>query len=129
MAPIVRTETQHMGEFLVSTAMGDRSREEGTLAAGQTLEDGTLLSGPPTALVAWESELNTEDAIADDITGILLGSHDTSTEGEGEAKQVAYIARDAEVVDVLIHYPAGGASAAQVKTALAALGIIVRESV
>ncbi len=90
------TEGRWAAEFIMSEANGNRSRENGTVASGQTLVAGQLvqLSGPN--LVAWAG---TGTA----TVGIMINNVD-ATDGAVDA---AYIARDAEVNFNLLTFPTG----------------------
>lgn len=111
----VKTESQHPGEFIVSEANGTRSREVGTLTSGEVLVDGQAVDISGGKLVA---------AVANAV-GIVIGAHDATG---ADKKNVPYVARDAEVKDVLVTYTDGSSAAddAAVKTDLATLGIVLR---
>ena len=122
----VFTEAAHTGEFILSEANGNRSRENGTLASGQDLAAGTVVQDNGSGkLIACDGTLNTAGDLVTAVAGILLAAGDAT----GGDLAVAYIARDAEVNDNLLTYPtestAGGEKAAT-QASLATLGIIVR---
>lgn len=112
----VKTEAQHMGEFLVSEGEGTISRESGTLKSGEVVGDGTVLADDGTGkLVA------ATGASGEDVKGIVLGARD-ATAGD---LAVPYIARLAEVKEELVH--ASEASGSTIDwAALNALFIIAR---
>lgn len=118
---VVKTEGQHQGEYLVSEGNGAISREAGTIASGQVVKDGDILTGPQTALVKLTK---TTGIVADDISGIAYGDWDATA---GDIEGVPYIARFAEVKRELI-YAASGANESQLVAALAAKFIIPRAS-
>jgi hypothetical protein len=114
-------------EFLLSEANGARSRESGIVKSGQgKLKAGTVVQfdvSAPTKFVVADGVLH-NGALATPVAGII--AHDVdATSGDVE---VPYIARDAEVIDAFLVYPAetsGGEKAATMKS-LKALGIAVR---
>lgn len=108
------TEKAHTGEFILSEANGQRSRENGTLKTGENHEAGTvLMSDGAGKLIDYAG--GTQPAI-----GVLLATTDASA---ADVK-IAYIARDAEVNVNCLKYPVG--KLAETKASLALLGIIVR---
>jgi len=129
----ILTESRHPGEFIASEANGTLSREVGILKNNQALTDGTVLEKDVTGdLVAATGDLDTNDEVVNEVVGILVGNHDTTANGpDGNVDKpgVVYIARDAEVKDALLVYPAestaGGEKAATVAS-LAKLHIIPR---
>jgi hypothetical protein len=118
---VVKTEGQHQGEYLVSEGNGAISREAGTIASGQVIKDGDVLSGTPGALVKLSK---TTGIVASDVVGIAYGDWDATN---GAIEGVPYIARFAEVKEDLIRGP-DGADEAQLVAALAARFIIPRAS-
>lgn len=109
----VLQEKQHPGEFIVSLANHTRSKEEGTLAPGQEIADGTpVVKDGNGDLVKATST----------VDGILIGTYTLST--DDEPVRVAYVARDAEVKEALVQFDSG--TKATVKAALEAKGIIFR---
>lgn len=120
------TEDPHTGEFLLSEANGNRSRESASVASGQTLKAGQAVMMSAGKLVAHDGTLNSDGSVTTAAAGILLAPVDASG---GEVADCAYIARDAEVNDNLVTYPAessAGGEKAAVVASLADLGIIVR---
>src|SRR5262245_56530138 len=103
--------------FLLSEALGLRSRENGTVASGQgVLEAGQVLAGTQSALVAY-----TDGATA-------IGVLNYPVDATSEAVDVSYIARDAEVNQKQLTYPeesTSGNEAADMIASLKLLGIIV----
>ena len=115
------TETRGAAFFMVSEANGHRSREEGTLTAGENLETGTILG-----LVTATNKFVAHDPAASDgsevVAGVLYDAVD-ATDGD---VQMAYIARDAEVLGAELVYAAGGVVADIDATLASTLNIIVR---
>lgn len=89
----VKTEAQHMGEFLISEGEGTISRESGTLKSGEVVVDGEVL-----ILVAGKLQAGT-GASGEDVVGLSYGAHDAT----GGDLKVPYIARMAEVDTSLVH--------------------------
>jgi hypothetical protein len=115
----VKTEGQHKGEFLVSEANGTLSREVGTLASGNTVNDGQVLALSGGKLVA-----SVGNAGSEVLVGIVLGSHDASA---ADKPDVPYVARLAEVDGSLVTVDATDPEPdAAVWTELKALNIISR---
>jgi hypothetical protein len=110
----VKTELQHMGEFLVGEMDGTISREKGTLASGQIVTDGTVLQ-----LVSGKLHAAT-GANGEVVKGIAYGSHDASA---GDIT-IPYIARLAEVDQSLVIAEGSGSTVDW--TQLEALFIIPR---
>ncbi len=120
------TEAYHAAAFILSEANGQRSRESGTVASGQTLKAGEAVMLSGANLVAHDGSLNTDGTVATDAVGIVIDAVDASS---AAVANVAYIARDAEVNDNLITYPTestAGGEKAGVVASLKSLGIIVR---
>lgn len=112
----VKTELQHMGEFLVSEGEGTISREKATLAAGNVLKDGMVVALSSGKLVP------SHGASGEDVVGISYGNYDATA---ADLPDVPYIARLAEVDQSLV--VAAEASGAVVAwAALKALFIIPR---
>jgi hypothetical protein len=107
------------GGFLASEANGMRSREKVTIAAGQNLKSGTL--------VTLAGGKYSATAAAGTTHGILFGSVNATAAD----KPGVIIARDAEVVDAELGYPAGSGAPekATFNGQLATIGIIVRAAV
>lgn len=124
---VTYTEAAHTAEFILSEANGQRSREAGTLASGQDLAAGTVLQDNGAGkMIAFDGDLNTAGDLVDQAAGILLAATD-ATDGD---KDIAYIARDAEVNLKLLTYPAestAGGEEADTIASLALLGIIARD--
>lgn len=135
MATVVKTETQHKGEFLMSEANGDRSREAGILKTGQIVRDGALLAFDGTGdLVLFTGALDSGDLEnVDNIAGFAYGAKDTSATGvNADFPGYPYIARDAVVKDSAISLHTVDAEDTDVdaiKAALAAKGLIIRPAV
>jgi hypothetical protein len=111
------TEGRHSAEFILSEASGGRSREEGTLAASQTISAGELLMLSGTTLVEYDGET------ASTPVGIAINAHTTAA---GVTESISYIARDAEVNGNLLTYPDLSSGKEDADVLLADLGIIVR---
>lgn len=122
---VTYTEALHNAAFVLSLGNGQRSLDNATLAVGQNLAAGTVISGPTTAAVA-VTAVGTAGDLDVAIIGILLNT----TDATDAATKVAYVSCDAEVNKKLLTYPtestAGGEEAA-VDAALLALGIKVRD--
>lgn len=103
--------------FLLSEANGTRAREVGVLAASQTIEPGRLLGRRTTG-----GQLARYDNAAEDGTQVAVGiALRAATTGAGQTAEIAFVARDAEVLgSELVGLDAAGTAD------LAALGIIVR---
>lgn len=103
------------GEFLLSEASGERSREQVTLAiTAVALPAGQLLGVVGGNYVPYDS--GASDG-SEDVAAILYASKPVSA----TTQPAAVVVRDAEVVGSLVVGLDSGAT-----TALAALGIIVR---
>lgn len=118
-----KTEGAHPGEFIVSEANGNRSRDVATLVAGQNLAAGAVLgligSGGDAGKYSAYDDGNsdgTETAVA-----ILYAATD-ATDADTEC---TIIARDAEVNGETLAF-ASGVDEAGAIVDLAAEGIIVR---
>ena len=114
-------ETRGAAFFMVSEANGHRSREEGTLAAGQNLETGTLL-GQVTA----SGEYTQLDPAASDGSEVVAGILYDGTNATDGAEPIAVVARDAEVYGSELVYPAGAVEADVNADMATGLNIIVR---
>lgn len=116
------TEGRHTGEFILSEANGERSRENITIVSGQNLGAGAVLgkitSGGKYTAIDQAASDGSQTAAA-----VLIGAVDaTSADAAGAA-----IVRDAEVIGGNLDW--GGQSPTEVTTGvteLAAVGIIVR---
>ncbi len=128
---IVLTEGKHAGEFIVSEANGHRSREIATVLSGENLVAGQVVQRDGAGkLVAAAGAIQTDGSLATEVAGILWTNVDASPTGaDADVTGQVLIARDAEVNDAEITYPAestaGGEKAATVAS-LAKLGIIAR---
>lgn len=117
----IHTEGRRTGEHVLSEANGSRSREQGTLAAGN-LPAGTVLAlnadGDYVALVPGAADA-TKTAVA-----VLYAATDASA---APAPCVVH-ARDCEVIGTQLGWPAGitGPQTTTATTDLAAAGIIIR---
>lgn len=111
------TETVHDGAFLQSEANGFLSRETATVASGQDLDAGTVVEFSAGKLIACSGTLNTDGDLVTAAAGILFAAVDAS---DGDVEDCVYIARDSEVKDDLITYPAestaGGEKAAVIES-------------
>lgn len=116
-----KTQGARAVEFLLSEANGTYSRQNGTLRIGNDLAAGTVImdSGSTDAngdkiVTAWTDG---------DAVGVLLEGIDATL----ASTQCAYIARAAEVKWVELTFASQTAvTDAEVKAALAAIGIITR---
>ncbi len=125
----VFTEGRHAAEFILSEANGQRSRENGEVAAGETLAAGEIVELSGGKLVAASGDLETDGSLTTPAAGILLAPVDASTEGTNDDTPAAYIARAAEVNGNLLKFPpetTGGNERALYIASLAELGIVVR---
>jgi hypothetical protein len=100
--------------FVVTTAEGRRSWEDGVVASGQgRLSARTILKMASGKLVAWDG------------TGIPIGILAKGVDATSADKPAAYLARDAEVNGKTLIYPAGHDDAAV--TGLYQRNIVVRD--
>lgn len=106
------TETPHTLEFLLSEASGSRSREEGKVTAA--VKAGMILE--PDA-GDWKPITDTDPTAK--TLRIAIADADVGD-------QVAMIARDAEVAEVLLDYSVLDTHKAAAKARLAAFDIILR---
>lgn len=121
------TEGMHAGEFILSEANGQRSREVATVASGQNLVAGQAVQLSATKLVAFTATLNTDGDVITAPVGILFDNVDASSTGaNADVTGCVYIARDAEVSLDKITIPTGTDENPAAIEALAALGIIAR---
>lgn len=119
----VFTEARHTAEFMVSEANGYRSREQITIASGQTLEAGAVL-GQITASGEY-TEYNPANVDGSETAVAICYA---PTDASAAAKQATIIARDAEVAAAALTWFAG-ATAPQIAAGTAeleAVGIIAR---
>lgn len=121
---VVFTEDRHAGEFILSEADGQRSRENGTIAAGQNLKAGTILMLSNSKLVQFQANTNTAGELETDAEGILIAPCD-ATDADTPA---AYIDCDAEVNGNVLVYDdtTNGGEVALTDASLKKLGIKVR---
>lgn len=119
-------EARASAEFILSEANGQRSRESGTVASGQTLVAGQVVQDNGSGkLIAHDGLLNTAGEVITAAKGIVMEAVDAS----GGDVAVAYIARDAEVNVNILTFPTestAGGEQAGVTASLATLGIIAR---
>lgn len=103
--------------FVLSEGNGTISREVGVLAASQTIEPGRLLGRRTTG-----GQLAAYDNAAEDGTQVAVGiALRAATTGAGQTAEIAFVARDAEVLgSELVGLDAAGTAD------LAALGIVIR---
>lgn len=116
------TEGRHAGEFILSEAAGQRSRENVTIVSGQDLKAGAVLGKITTGGKYTEVNQGADDG-SQTAVAILIADCD-ATGGDTAA---AVIARDAEVNGDCLDW--GSESAAEIvtgRTELTAVGIIVR---
>lgn len=121
------TQGRNAGEFLISEANGDLSRDEITVASGQNLVAGAVIS-LVTASGHYAAYLNTGSAGQETAAGILLEAVDASsaaTKGVG-------ILRHAEVNANEINWGsvnAAGITAGKADLAAAGIDILVRTAI
>jgi len=118
------TEGKHTGEFLISTANGDRSMETGTLVTGFNVEPGTILGEQN----APSGNFTPVQIVAFDGTEIGVGIAFDAADSTAESKPIVLVKRDAVVRESDLIFPAA-ATPAQIETIkghLNSLGIIVR---
>lgn len=114
------TEPNHAGEFLLSEASGNRSREVVTVVAGQVLAAGTVV-GKITANDKYAVYDNGASDGTEVAAGVIYNAVDTSATGLNADSEQLVIVRDAEVdANLLTSNDANGT------TDLLSLGIIVR---
>jgi hypothetical protein len=121
----VLTESRHPGEFLMSEASGQRSRETITVAAGAgVIAPGTVLGQITASGKHLASAIGAADGSQTAVAISLYGC-DASLGDQ----RIAAIVRDAEVNGNILTFHADRGQAAERAAAiadLAALGIIVR---
>jgi hypothetical protein len=116
----VLTEGRHAGEFILSEANGQRSRETITIASGQDLPAGAILELSGGKGISYEGSSSSE------AVGVLLDAVDASG---GDVTGAVYIARDAEVNGAKLSIASDNTAQdglAAGKTGLELIGIIVR---
>ena len=117
------SEGKHAGEYIVSEAIGTRSRESGTVKLGQTLVTGELVGiETATGLYVAYDPADTIDG-SGTVAGIAFDNFDASS---GAIKGVFFV-RDAEVrgSDLTYNEAVSGTITTEV-AGLKALGLIVR---
>jgi len=117
------TEGRHAAEFVLSEAMGNRSRDNATIVATQTILAGSVL-GRITANGNYGTLVPGGTGGGEIGSGIALYPITTGA----TVDKVSIIARDAEVNGKLLVWPAGitGPQQTTAIADLAKLGIIVR---
>ena len=118
-----KTEGKHSGEFILSEANYDRSREEGTVVSGQNLTActvvGKITSGGKYTI--YNNAAGTGEGVA---AGIIFDDCD-ATAGD---KKAAFIVRHCTVKAAMLNWGTSDATAiAAGKVDLEAAGIIIRE--
>lgn len=118
-----QNETTHAGDFILSEANGNRSRDNATLISGQDLQAGAVI-GKITSGGKWTAYDPSASDGSQTNLGILLSAIDAS----GGDTACVVIARDCEVNgDQLIYKDVSPAPVpATVATALLLTGIVVR---
>lgn len=123
--PNLYTEGRHPGEFLLSEAQGERSREAVTVASGAgIIAPGTVLGRVTATGFFVPSPATGADGSQTAVAVALYGCDATTS-----AQRIAVIQRDAEVrADALVYAASvnDGPTRAAKATQLAANGIIVR---
>ncbi len=121
----VLTETRHPGEFLMSEANGQRSRETITVASGAgVIAPGSVLGKITASGKYLVSAIGATDGSQTAAAVSLYGCDATSAD-----QKIAAILRDAEVNGNILTYHADRDQAAERAAAradLAAVGVIVR---
>lgn len=118
------TEDKHAGEFIISEANGELSRETITVASGQNLKDGTVFQLSGGKAVVKDATVNTAGDFTTAPEGIIIGNWDASATGtNADIPGVPYIKRLAEVKAAALTLPAG--KEALTKTVLASANTIV----
>ena len=120
------TENRPAASFILSEANGQRSRENGTLVSGQNLAAGTVVMDNGEGKLTAYTALDVTDGAVDEAKGILIYAGDASA---GDIS-VSYIARDAEVNQKLITFPAETTVGDEEEHTIASLeliGIICRD--
>lgn len=121
----VFNEGRHPGEFLLTEASGNRSRENITIAAGAgVIAPGTVLGKVTASGKYIASAIGASDGSQAASAIALYGCDATSAD-----QSIAAIARDAEVKKDVLTYHADRDQPAEksaANTELGALGIIVR---
>lgn len=113
----IKTESRHVGDFLISEANGTRSREEVVVASGE----GALVAGTVLGKITASGKYAAYDNAAADGTQAAAAVLYAGVDAAAADAAAVIIVRDAEVVEAYLT----GIDAAG-KADLAALGIIVR---
>lgn len=116
----VYTEGRHAGEFLISEANGQRSRETVTVTSGQNLAAGAIIE------LATGKAIGFAGATASEAIGVLFDAVDATG---GDVTDAVYIARDAEVQASEITVASDDTAETKKTAAIAdllAIGIIAR---
>ena len=123
----VFTEPRHAGEFILSEASGNRSREGVKIGENQNIEPGTLLA--ILALTAGDYHAVVFNPESDDGSekASAIAIYPAKT-GAGETLDIAAIFRDAEANGKCLAWPEGITAEQQAAAIadLASVGIIVR---
>ncbi|MEM6483800.1 MAG: head decoration protein [Pseudomonadota bacterium] len=116
-------ESRHSGEHVLSEANGSRSRENGVLASGQSLDAGAVLG-----LVTASGEYAAYDPDASNGTENPAGVLYAATDASAAAAGCVVHARDCEVSIETLSWGSGVDSAEQAAALIAmkAIGIIGR---
>ena len=117
------TEGRRPGDFIISLAHGNRSKENVTLASGNVVVAGEVL-GKLTSGGAYVPYDNGGSDGEQTAVAIALANYD-ATLGD---KEIAVVARDAEVIQDALTWQTTADIAAG-KVDLAAVGIICRPSI
>lgn len=116
----VLTEGRHSGEFILAEADFRHCRDEVSVAEGQVLEAGTLLSvgGSPSEVVMFSGG---------EPIGILVDNVDTT---DGPVKVSALVRGPCQVASGMLVFESGTSDGDKetAYAALGALGIVVRQS-
>lgn len=113
------TEGKHAGEFIISEANGELSREVITIASGQKLEDGQAFQLSSGKAVAKDATVNTAGAFVTALVGFIIGNPDASATGtNADIVGWPYIARLAEVKTTALKLPTGKETLAKADAAL-----------
>lgn len=117
------TEPRHTGEHIVSEANGDRSREEGVLAAGNNLVVGAVLGRITASGLYTELAPGAVDG-SEVAAAVLYAAVDATA---ADTKCVVHV-RDCEVAASQLAWPAAitGPQQTTAEGELAAAGIIIR---
>ena len=117
------TEGKHSGEFILSEANYDRSREEITIVTGQNLTACTVV-GKITASGKYTIYANGASDGSEVAAGVIFDDCDATSAD----KKVAAIVRDCTVKAAMLGWGANDAAGITAgKADLEALGIIIRE--